>query len=79
MRMEKKPFLGVDKAATPAECVYDFAGLESELDRARPMLLSCQRDSDVSKDVSASRVNAFANFAEMELKTGSNLMDQFET
>ena len=43
------------------------------------MLLSCQRDSDVSKDVSARRVNSFANFAEMELKTGSNLIDQFET
>ena len=76
---EDKPFLGVDKAATPAEKIYNFDGLESELDRARPLLLSCQRDSDVSKDVSASRVNAFANFSEMELRTGSNLIDQFET
>ena len=76
---EDKPFLGVDKAATPAERVYDFSGLEAELDRARPMLLSCQRDSDVSEDVSASRTNAFANFSELELKTGSNLIDQFET
>ena len=74
-----KPFLGVDKAATPAERVYNFSGLESELDRARPMLLSAQRDSDVNKNVSASRLNALGNFSEMEIKTGSNLIDQFET
>jgi len=76
---EDKPFLGVDKAATPAERVYNFSGLESELDRARPMLLSAQRDSDVNKNVSASRLNALGIFSEMEIKTGSNLIDQFET
>ena len=73
------PFLGVDKAATPAERNYNIFGLQKELDRARPLLLMTQRDSDACKDVSASRIGAFANFSELELVTGSNLIDQFET
>ena len=76
---EDIPFLGTDKAATPAERIYDPEGLEKELDRARPLLLMPQRDSDATKDVEASRINAFANFSELELRTGSNLIDQFDT
>ena len=69
----------MDKAATPAERIFDLSGLQKELDRARPSLLMAQRDSDATKDVSASRISAFSDFSEMELITGSNLIDQFET
>ena len=38
-----------------------------------------QRDSDANKDVEASRINAFANFSDFELRVGSILVDQFES
>ena len=38
-----------------------------------------QRDSDALKNVEASRINAFGNFSQLELRTGSNLVDQFKT
>ena len=76
---EGEPFLGVDKAATPAERCWSQVDLQKELDRARPQLLVPQRDSDAQKDVSGSRVGALAQFSNLALRTGSNLIDQFVT
>ena len=78
-RGEEEAFLGVDKAATPAERIFTEENLEREMERARPQILVVQRDSDASKDVEASRTNAFAQFSTLELRTGSALIDQFKT
>ena len=72
-------FVGVDKAATPAERTFSEADLARDLERGRPLLLVPQRDSDANKDVEASRTNAFSKFAEFDLQTGSNLEPQFCT
>ena len=76
---EDVPFLGVDKPATPAERTRNAADLEKDLQRARPLVLAAQRDSDVNKDIENSRVNAFAEFSQLELCTGSTLEPQFQT
>ena len=76
---EDIPFLGVDKVATPAERISTQSHLAEQMDRARPLLLMAQRDSDAMKEVEASRINAFANFSDFELRVGSNLIDQFKT
>ena len=76
---EDVPFLGVDKPATPAERTRSAMDLEQELQRARPLVLTAQRDSDVNKDIENSRVNAFAEFSQLQIRTGSTLLDQFHT
>ena len=38
-----------------------------------------QRDSDVNKDIVASRSSALEMFSELEVRTGSNLIEQFKT
>ena len=76
---EDAPYLGVDKAATPAERLHSEAQLEREMNRARPQILVAQRDSDANKDVEASRLNAFSEFSTLALQTGSTLIDQFKT
>ena len=40
---------------------------------------STKPDDITNLILEASRINALGNFAEMELKTGSNLIDQFKT
>ena len=45
----------VDKAATPAERIWNENDLHRELDRARPNILTSQRDSDALKEIEASR------------------------
>ena len=47
------------------------------MERARPNTLVLQRDSDVKKDIEASRSSALAEFSELELRTGSDLLNQF--
>lgn len=54
--------LGVDKAATPAECMHTQQDLAREMKRARPSYMLLQRDSDVNKEVEASRASAFSDF-----------------
>ena len=68
----------MDKAATPAELIWNEDDLQRELDRARPNILMSQRDSDALKEIEASRANAFSRFSVLELKTGSKLVDQFQ-
>ena len=38
-----------------------------------------QRDSDAQKDVEASRMNALGSVSQLSIRTGSTLLDQFET
>ena len=76
---EPAEFLGVDKAATPAERIFKEEDLERDLERGRPLLLVPQRDSDANKDVEASRLSAFGKFSELALQTSSNLVPQFCT
>ena len=71
--------MGVDNAATPAEQVISLESLQRELDRARPQVLLAQRDSDANRDVEGSRTNAFSNFSDLAVQTGSVLEKQFET
>ena len=68
----------VDKAATPAERLFNVPDLLREMDRARPIILSTQRDSDALKEIEASRASAFSRFSVLELRTGSKLADQFQ-
>ena len=67
----------VDKAATPAPRMYNAEDLQLEMERTRPQILLNQRDSDTQKNVEASRSNAFSTISQLQLKTGSNLIDQF--
>ena len=76
---EKEDFIGVDKAATPAERVLSDTDLLREFERARPLTLMAQRDSDVNKDIVASRSSALEMFSELEVRTGSNVIEQFQT
>ena len=68
-----------DKAATPAERLVSEESLLREMDRARPLTLVVQRESDAQKNVEASRSHALGTVTEMNLVTGSSLLDQFET
>ena len=45
------PFIGVDKAATPAERIWSQEELQKDMLRQRPQFLIAQRDSDACKDV----------------------------
>ena len=76
--MAEEFFSGVDKAATPAERAYTVADLQRNLERARPQTLVPQRDSDANRDVLASRDSALSQFSTVALRTGSNLIPQFE-
>ena len=38
-----------------------------------------QRDSDANRYVQKSRVNALASLSSIDMETGSNLIEQFET
>ena len=49
------------------------------MQRQRPQLLVAQRESDVNKNVECSRIGALGKFSEMALRTGSTLIDQFNT
>ncbi len=73
---EKAP--EVDKAATPAERVWDESALRREMDRKRPHIMMPQRDSDAKKDVAAGRTSALNVFSQLSLRTGSELIDQFQ-
>ena len=53
----------VDKAATPAGRLFNVQDLLREMDRARPNILSTQRDSDALKEIEASRASAFSRFS----------------
>ena len=70
---------GVDKAATPAELMSSADRLEREMARSRPLLLLPQRDSDVNREVEASRLHAWSQVSKLTVQTGSKLIDQFET
>ena len=72
-------FIGVDKAATPAERIWSQEELQKDMLRQRPQFLIAQRDSDACKDVESSRIGAFAKFSNLKLRTGSTLIDQFCT
>ena len=69
----------VDKAAPPAERISNEEELELEMSRARPQLLVPQRDTDALKDVEASRMSALSSISELSIRTGSKLLDQFQT
>ena len=47
--------LGVDKAATPAERIWDTAEIGRHMEHMRPNILVAQRDSDAAKQIEASR------------------------
>ena len=64
----------MDKAATPAERAY-----HRNLERTRPQTLVPQRDSDANRDVLASRDSALSQLPYLKLKTGANLLGQFES
>lgn len=70
-------YAGVDKAATPAERPSSTAALRRDLDRARPLYLLAQRDSDANKDIHTSRSHAWDQITEMRLATSSSLIKQF--
>ena len=70
---------GMDKAATPAERPSNLKELTREMDKARPLIMLSQRDSDVHKEVAASRVNALSVVSTLQVRTGSALIDQFVT
>ena len=67
----------VDKAATPAERISNAQQLQQEMERTRPHVLLSQRDVDSNKHVEASRASAFSSIAELSMRTGSKLLDQF--
>ena len=67
----------VDKAATPAERLRSVQELQKHMERSRPQLMFMQRDSDAGKEVEASRNSAFSQFSDLNLRTGSKLLDQF--
>ena len=69
----------MDKAATPAERLFSHEDLQRNLSRTRPQILLPERDSDANKNVAASRCSAFSNVSTLTLKTGSNLIDQFQS
>ena len=71
--------IGTDKAATPAERVSNEQEFTRAMDRGRPQLLVNQRDSDAQRNVDESRLGALSSIAELELKTGSELIGQFVT
>ena len=49
------------------------------MDRARPLTLVPQRDSDSQKEVEESRSTALATVTSMSTRTGSSLLKQFNT
>ena len=71
-------FSDVDKAAAPAERAYTAADLQRSLERARPQTLVPQLDSDANRDVLVSRDSALSQFSCLKLKTGANLIRQFQ-
>ena len=70
---------GTDKAATPAERIRSEAELVRNCGRMRPLTLLAQRDSDANKRIEESRNNALATVASVDIQTGSNLEEQFQT
>ena len=62
----------------PAERILNVPDLLREMDRARPNILSTQRDSDALKEIEASRASAFSRFSVLELRTWSILVDQLQ-
>ena len=76
--MKLQQQVGTDKAATPAERAWSEQDLERNMARTRPNILFSQRDSDAAKEVEASRSSAFSKLSTVELRTGSELLDQFQ-
>ena len=70
-------YAGVDKAATPAERLPSTKALSRDLDRARPLYLLAQRDSDANKDVRTSHAHAWDQVTQMNIATNSSLIKQF--
>ena len=70
-------YAGVDKAATPAERLPSTKALSRDLDRARPLYLLAQRDSDANKDVRTSHAHAWDQVTQMNIATNCSLMNQF--
>ena len=68
-----------DKAATPVERTWFQEDLRRDMDRARPQNLVSQRDSDANRNVPASQLSAFSDTSTLNLRTGSNLIDQFRS
>ena len=62
----------------PAERIRSGTELARNMNRVRPNLLLAQRDSDARKEIEASRSSAFSTFSELDLRTGSKLLDQFQ-
>ena len=69
----------MDKAATPAPRIWNEQELQKQMEFGRPQLLLAQRDSDAQKEVEASRINALGSVSMLQLRTGSNLLDQFQS
>ena len=72
-------FEGVDKAANPAERIATVHHLSKDLDRVRPLLVHMNRDADAQKEIDASRRSAMSTVSQMNLRTRSSLLDQFNT
>ena len=69
----------MDKAATPAPRIWNEQELQKQMEFGRPQLLLAQRDSDAQKEMEASRINALGSVSMLQLRTGSNLLDQFQS
>ena len=67
-----------DKAATPAERIRSVEELSRNMQRLRPQILLAQRDSDANRNIEESRSNALATLSLLDIKTGSNLIEQFQ-
>ena len=76
--MEKSDDGATDKAATPAERLRSKKEFQRHMDRTRPQLMFLQRDSDAGKEIEASHTSALARISTMSVRTGSNLLDQFQ-
>ena len=73
-RLSKEPW---DKNATPAEPASADATVAFAA--ARPQHIVAERDGDVGLCVNASRNKAFGEFGDLEIKTGSDLIDQWKS
>ena len=79
MNDEDAPLPGVDKTATPAKRLTSEADLAKHMDRARPLVLTTQRDSDANRNVESSRVGAFGKFSQLEQQSPSSILHVLST
>ena len=68
--------LVIDKAATPAEPPQSIGAPQRAL---RPGAMLLERDMDAGRHESGARASAFSRYANIDLKTGSKLLEQFES